>query len=152
MGLHSGAIDLIRAGELHRELLVVGPAASITAEMERLADRGTIVVSEATRLLLPLDAVAEVDRNAAVLRWRRPRIQATGQVRRRPVPAEETRRCVPALVRAHLEHGRAEPEHRTGTIAFLRLSGIDKLLTRSGPVATAEALTSVVTFVQKSRR
>ncbi len=57
---------------------------------------------------------------------------------------------MPLLVRAHLEHGRAEPEHRTATIAFLRFSGVDDLMQRSGRAMTADVLESLITLVQKT--
>ena len=53
VGIHSGVFHFFLVGDpaLHRELVVCGPSASTTAEMESLAD-GRIVVSDATGALL----------------------------------------------------------------------------------------------------
>jgi class 3 adenylate cyclase len=52
-GIHSGTIHLFRVGRSHTELIVAGPGATTTTEMEKAAEAGEIVVSSATRELLP---------------------------------------------------------------------------------------------------
>ena len=54
VGIHSGLFHFFLVGDpsLHRELLVSGPAASRTAEMEAVADAGQIAVSAETAALL----------------------------------------------------------------------------------------------------
>ena len=87
VGIHSGAVHLFRVGASHRELLVSGPAATVTTEMETTADAGEIVVSSATRALLPPGA-APAKGNGWVLRWRRADARA---VRLRPPPCGRDR-------------------------------------------------------------
>src|SRR5262245_31117559 len=54
VGIHSGRFDFFLVGDpaIHRELIVSGPDASVTAEMEGLSSAGQIVVSDATAALL----------------------------------------------------------------------------------------------------
>jgi len=54
VGIHSGRFHFFLVGdpEIHRELIVSGPGASVTAEMESIASAGQIVVSDATAALL----------------------------------------------------------------------------------------------------
>src|SRR6476469_6798717 len=50
MGMHSGDVDFFLVGDpgLHRELLISGPGASVTAEVEAQAEAGQIGLSAAT--------------------------------------------------------------------------------------------------------
>ena len=54
-GIHSGTVHLVLAGDplVHRELIVVGPAASAVCRGVRAAGPGQIVVSDATARALP---------------------------------------------------------------------------------------------------
>ena len=47
IGITTGSIDFFTAGSVHRELLVVGPIATETAEIEAVADAGEIGLSQA---------------------------------------------------------------------------------------------------------
>ena len=47
IGITSGPIDFFTAGSVHRELLVVGPTATETAEIEAVAEAGEIGISQA---------------------------------------------------------------------------------------------------------
>ncbi len=54
VGVHSGDFDFFLVGDpdLHRELLISGPGASLTADMEAAAAAGQIGLSAATAALL----------------------------------------------------------------------------------------------------
>ncbi len=54
-GVHSGPVHLVLAGDpaVHRELIVVGPAASAVCRADSAAGAGEIVVTDATAALLP---------------------------------------------------------------------------------------------------
>lgn len=45
VGIHSGTVRLFRVGQSHYELLIAGPAATATTQMEHVAGPGQIVVS-----------------------------------------------------------------------------------------------------------
>src|SRR5262249_35003787 len=57
VGIPSGAFPFFLVGGRHRELLVTGPAASVTAHMEAVAEATEIVVSAATAGLLDAQTV-----------------------------------------------------------------------------------------------
>ena len=57
-----------RRPALHRELVVSGPAASRTAEMEELANAGQVVVSDATAALLDASVLGAAVEGARLIR------------------------------------------------------------------------------------
>src|SRR5438067_3263561 len=58
-GLHTGRFQFFLVGDSHRELLVTGPAATRTVEMEATSEAGEIVVSPETAELLPEAVLGE---------------------------------------------------------------------------------------------
>ena len=52
IGVHSGDFHFFLVGDSHRELVITGPAATRTVEMEGTADAGEIVISDATAAAL----------------------------------------------------------------------------------------------------
>ncbi len=75
MGVHSGPVDIFRVASTHRELIVAGPAATAVTSLEKDAEAGEILVSEATRNLLPES-------------WTRPRRTSWAVVRRGELPLD----------------------------------------------------------------
>ena len=51
VGIHSGEIHLFLVGEPTRELVVLGPAATATADAEKAANAGEIIVTDGTAAL-----------------------------------------------------------------------------------------------------
>ena len=148
VGLHSGTVQLFRVGTLHQELIVTGPAATRTTEMEHAASAGEIFVSPEMARRLPLQATKLGPSGTEVLRWRRAPVAPTGFRSRRSLPAETVDACLPAILREHLRPGEVEFEHRIAAVAFIRFRGVDALLRRRRPDAVADALHSVVSTVQ----
>ncbi len=58
-GLHSGRFQFFLVGDSHRELLIAGPAATRTVEMEATSEAGEILVSTETGSVLHADTLAE---------------------------------------------------------------------------------------------
>jgi class 3 adenylate cyclase/tetratricopeptide (TPR) repeat protein len=150
VGVHSGEIHLFRVGRTHTELLVAGPAASATTEMEKIAVAGEIVVSSATRALLPSGAAPEAKGAGWLLRWRSAVATRPGPVARHVVEPSTVVRFVPAALRDHLSAGDAEPEHRIASVGFIRFKGVDELLATAGPERTWAALDELVVCVQEA--
>jgi class 3 adenylate cyclase/tetratricopeptide (TPR) repeat protein len=148
VGIHSGTVHLFRVGRSHHELLIAGPAATATTQMEHAAGPGQIVVSAAARSVLPARAASEPCGPGFLLRWRQPKVAPLAPVPARPVPKEVVASYLPLALRDHLAERSREPEHRAATIAFLRFSGVDALMAAEGPDAVAEALDEVITAVQ----
>jgi len=121
-GLHSGAFHFFLVGESHRELLVTGPAATVTVEMEATSEAGEIVVSASAAELLPPDTLGATKGVGYLLKGAPP-----GRGALEPLPdigdvALEA--AVPAPLREQLlDVGPLEGEHRAAAIAFSRFSG-----------------------------
>jgi class 3 adenylate cyclase/tetratricopeptide (TPR) repeat protein len=146
-GLHSGRFQFFLVGDSHRELLIAGPAATRTVEMEATSEAGEILVSTETGSVLHADTLAEEKGTGRLLRSA-PEVR--GSVA--PLPAIEgipIEVAVPAPLRAQLlEIGPLEGEHRHAAIAFIRFAGTDEIIETEGPEAAADALDALVRAVQ----
>ncbi len=146
-GLHSGRFHFFLVGESHRELLVTGPAASRTVEMEAASEAGEILLSEETATLLGEDTIGE-ERGVGRLLRAAPEVRGTVQ----PLPNVEgiaLEVAVPAPLRAQLlEVGPLEGEHRNAAVAFIRFGGTDDVIATEGPEAAAAALDRLVRTIQ----
>ncbi len=148
-GIHSGIFHFFLVGDPahHRELLVSGPAASRTAEMEALANAGQIAVSPQTAALLAPRTVGVASGEGFILRSL-PDVPVLGVFDPKNVDGLDLTRVVPAGIREHVLADPGDAEHRTIAVAFVQFSGTDDLLARSGPAALAAALDAVVRNVQ----
>ena len=136
VGLHAGTVQLFRVGTLHQELIVTGPAATRTTQMEHAAVAGEIFVSPehggaasppaATR---PGPVGDGACCGGGERRWR-PRRRVPG---RRRCPPRRSRRAFPASSASTSGHGEVEFEHRIAAVAFIRFRGVDALLAAAGP-------------------
>ena len=148
VGVHSGEVHSFLVGGSHRELIITGPAATATTEMEHTADAGEIVVSSDTARLLPAGAVGKPKGEGWLLRWRQPPVPGAPPAHRRSVPSEVIASRIPVRLRNHLAAGTREPEHRIATVGFIHFSGVDAAIERDGPLAVASALDGLVRAVQ----
>jgi class 3 adenylate cyclase/tetratricopeptide (TPR) repeat protein len=148
IGVHSGTVHLFRVGGSHHELIITGPAATTTTRMEKSADTGEIVVSEATRAALPSDAAIAPKGDGWVLRWRKVQAAPLGPTPRRATPGRALDENLSVALREHLGSGAAEPEHRIATVGFVRFEGVDTLLETRGPAAVAKELHTLVGTTQ----
>ncbi len=147
-GIHTGSVDFFLVGDSHRELIVTGPAASLTTEMEGTADAGEIVVSDAVRAQVPSDFTGEPRGNGWLLRKRTIQADACGPVVRLSEHKPDLATFVPRQLRQHLGSGLAEPEHRIATIGFLKFKGVDAMLAEQGYEAVGAALKDLVVTAQ----
>src|SRR6188472_186466 len=67
-GIHSGRFQFFLLGDAHRELLIAGPAASETVEMESTSEAGEILISSATAASLSEESLAEEKGSGRLLR------------------------------------------------------------------------------------
>jgi class 3 adenylate cyclase/tetratricopeptide (TPR) repeat protein len=148
IGAHSGPIDFFLVGSSHRELIVAGPTASGTVEMESTARAGQILISPATAALLP-DGVVGVASGPGYLLRRAP---DTTAVPFRPAesPDVDLTQFIPRALRATLMEDRVESEHRPASIAFIQYQGFDALLNARGGDKAASVLNHLVTTVQEA--
>jgi class 3 adenylate cyclase/tetratricopeptide (TPR) repeat protein len=147
VGIHSGSFVFFLAGETHRELLVAGPAATRTVEMEGTASAGEIVVSAETATRLDPSILGGRKGEGYLLR-REPHVRAAAAAPAAEPPDVDLSVAFSQPVRAHLLSGVLEPEHRTISVAFVEITGVDELVERSGLGAAAMALDTTVRVVQ----
>ncbi len=149
VGVHSGEIHLFLVGEPTREMLILGPGATRTAEAEKAAEAGQIAVSRATADRLAPDAVKPRKDGQLLLRRRFPHTAAPGAGEPPSAAPEVLRTLFPHALGEYLGSGVPDPEHRMACIAFIRVSGTDAMLAGSGPDVLAEALHRTVTLVEE---
>ncbi|HEX5016936.1 MAG TPA: adenylate/guanylate cyclase domain-containing protein [Actinomycetes bacterium] len=148
-GIHTGRFHFFLVGDPdhHRELLIAGPAASLTAEMESEAKAGEIAVSSATAALLDPRCSGAVRGDATLLRAE-PDIETVGIPPAKSVEGLDLSLVIPRGLRDHLLDQHSDAEHRTISVGFVEFSGTDAVLRDDGPSALAEALDDVVINVQ----
>ena len=149
VGIHSGAFDFFLVGDLHRELVITGPAATMTVEMETVAEAGEVAVSPATAAALDRRYLGE-EKGPAILLRREPTVTAHPSVAVGDVGDLDVAQLLPIEVREHLLAGGGEAEHRLMTPAFIHFMGADELLANEGPDALADALDIVMRTVQRA--
>ncbi len=149
IGVHSGDFDLFLVGESHRELIVTGPAASVTVAMEATADAGEILVSAQTAAALRPGLLGEAKGDGYLLR-RSPEGSPEPVPLRPPVTGGDLTDYLPVAVRDHLLSGAKEAEHRRATVAFVHFDGTDDVIEKHGPQEAARRLGDLVTAVQRA--
>ncbi len=148
VGVHSGRIHLFCVGNTHRELIVTGPAGTMTTMMEHEADAGEILVSSATRDMLPRGAVSGPKGAGWLLRWRKPVVAPGTFDGRSGIGDERMDQWLPTALRSYLAASAPEPEHRVATVGFVRYCGLDQVLEDEGPASVADGLHALMSVIQ----
>ncbi|HKD94311.1 MAG TPA: adenylate/guanylate cyclase domain-containing protein, partial [Gaiellaceae bacterium] len=142
VGVHSGDFDFFLVGSRHRELIVTGPDAVVTVEMEDTAEAGEIAVSDATAAQLAAMSLGD-RKGAGRLLALPPPVSFTG-IAELPDTAElDLLGCIPEELRAHLVAERVESEHRQAAVAFVRFGG-------EGLALDTEAVEEVVDALEET--
>jgi class 3 adenylate cyclase/tetratricopeptide (TPR) repeat protein len=149
-GIHTGSVDFFLVGESHRELIVTGPAASVTTQMEGTADAGEIVVSDQVKTLVPGDFIGDRKGDGWLLRKRRITHPACGLQTRESPPDDDVSRFVPSGLREHLGARIEDSEHRIATIAFIKFKGTDAMLDEGDPERVGKELDTLIGTVQQA--
>jgi len=149
VGIHSGSFHFSLVGDpaVHRELIVAGPAATRTAEMEVVASADEVVVSSETAALLPVECVG-VAVGSGFLLVSAPSVESDHRIARPSSAGLDLEQVVPPAIRRHLVAARGVSEHRRITVAFVAFTGTDQLYVDAGPAALAAALDEAVRAVQ----
>ena len=148
VGVHSGEFHFFLVGESHRELIITGPAASRTVEMEAIADPGEIVVSPEVADFLPRASLGRAKGPGHLLRREPPGVHMGTSTPPPDVDPAAVATLLPPSLRAHLLAGGIESEHRRATVGFIHFDGTDRLVEEQGAPATATALQDLVARVQ----
>ena len=149
MGAHSGSFELFLIGDSHRELIVAGPGATLTTEMEAAASAGEVVVSAPTAALLDAGVLGDARGQGILLRGE-PAAEELPVPTARPGRPEDAMMLVPERARRYLLSGEEQAEHRPLAIGFVRLSGLDDVIVRCGPAAALEVLRPPVSAAQEA--
>lgn len=149
IGAHTGDFDFYLVGTSHTDLLVSGPAASRTVEMEQAAEGGDVLVSPQTAELLPKANVGEAKGPGFLLRGA---LKGEGDLVPQPVAPlrDDISDFIPLAIRDYLAAGGEGPSHRLVTILFLHYDGVNELSNTGGPEAVIESLHELVTIVQRA--
>ena len=123
VGIHSGMFDFFLVGGSHRELIVSGPAATRTVEMEAAAGAGQVLLSPGTALAIPAANRGRPSGPGVLLRGA---MDVESSPRRHVESSpDELAQFVPIGLCQLLLSGEVEPEHRPATVAFLHFHGLD---------------------------
>jgi predicted ATPase/class 3 adenylate cyclase len=147
IGVHTGVFDFLLVGSAFRELIATGPAITITAQMEKIAQAGQVILSNATAANLDPAAVGE-RRGAGVLLARPPDVGLAPNRSRKTSDVDLTQ-VFPPMLRDHLLGGSADSEHRHVTVAFVEFRGTDSLVQQEGAVLS-RAVGEVIDTVQEA--
>lgn len=149
VGVTTGTIEFFTAGSVHRELLIVGPTATETVQMEAIADAGEVALSPTLAGLLDPSCVGRPKDGALLLahpphaeRGRAPDVGSVANL--------DIADCIPLAAREHVLLERSEPEHRMITATFFELMDTDGLLARLGPTGFAAALGERIRSIQEA--
>jgi class 3 adenylate cyclase/tetratricopeptide (TPR) repeat protein len=150
-GVESGSVHLVLAGNpaVHRQLVVVGPAATGVTRLEHAAGTGEVLVGDATAadlgpgLVRPHGDLGHL--LAGVPRPPHPPREAESE----PIPAVD-QQLLPPQLRAYLSQPSREPEHRTVAVAFIRFDGTDSVLVEDGAAMLTAAVDEALRNVQEA--
>ena len=138
-GLVSGPCHFFLVGHHHRELIVCGPSASATLELEDAAESGEVLVS--ARTAAALEGLVASERDGAFL-LRRDAVDAElPPLPDEPEDLEDLSPLLPPTLRSSIAAGAIEAEHRQATAAFVKFKGTDQLV--ETPQAAAVALSAL---------
>jgi len=151
-GVHSGTFHFFLVGGRHQELVVAGPAATETVEMESAADAGEILLSPAAAAALDPRHLGDHKEGGRLLASC-PKAPEVGQTDSMALAAAAKANgadlgvYVPLALRGRMGNLVEESEHRQVAVSFMHFLGLDKLLEEEGPVEVhrrLDALTSAV--------
>lgn len=148
-GIHSGALNFFLVGDpdIHRELIVCGPTATRSAQIEAAARAGEIRLSAETAALLPPGCTRRDD--ALLLLTRAPSSDRASAVLDLVDGADtDLARVLSPPIREYLRSAELSADHRKVAVAFVRFSGTDDLLASDQADQLATALDECVQLVQ----
>ena len=148
-GVHTGSFHFFLVGDSHRELIVTGPAASRTVEMEGTATAGEILVSRDTAAALPGKVLGHPKGEGVLLRSGPGGLSIDRDHVEVPLAGMDITECIPVALREHLRSGATDPEHRSATVAFVHFDGVDGMLAESGADVVAAGLHELIAVVQQ---
>lgn len=151
IGVHTGPIDVLLVGSVHRELIVTGPSATAVAQMEKVADAGDVVVSRSTA-----EAVRRrggrigARKGGGWLLDKPPYVPVLGIRAAKAGPEVDVSVSLTPDLRHHLLDGVVDHEHRHIAVGFIEVAGTDELAVASDERALTDAVEQVVSRAQEA--
>ncbi|MEO5574683.1 MAG: tetratricopeptide repeat protein [Gaiellaceae bacterium] len=145
-GVYTGTCHFFLVEGTHRELIVAGPAATATIELESAAEAGQILLSDRTAAALEPGWVGAASEQGRLLRPVGDALAEYDAVTP-PESPEGLDRYVPDPLRAHLLLEAGEAEHRQVTASFLKFTGVDDLISQEGAEAAHARLADLAELV-----
>ena len=149
IGAHSGGFDLYLTGGYHRELVVTGPAATVTARMETIAEAGEVIVSADTARRLDSDVLGD-EKLEGVRLSKAPDAEESPVRGLHELVDIDVASLLPTETRARLLGGGEQAEHRQATVAFVEYSGVDALSRLQGAEAVTAHLDRLVRVAEEA--
>lgn len=146
-GIYSGTCQFFLVDASHHELVVAGPAATATAELEDAAGPDEILIGARTAEAVGPGSTIEDRGGAHVLKRSEPDTSGHVEAAERLIRVSDLDRFVPAPLRDHLAVASGEAEHRLVTVAFLKLSDSDAIVEHDGAEVLSERLQSLAAAV-----
>lgn len=146
IGIYTGTCHFFLVDSTHRELVVAGPAATATIELESAAEAGQILISERTAASLEPGWSGPAREHGRLLREIS---DEDFEAHTAPLPdfPHELERYVPEPLRAHLLLEAGEAEHRQVTAAFLKFTGVDAAIAAEGAEVVHDRLATLAQIV-----
>lgn len=150
VGVHTGRVTAVRAGGRQQGVFLCGPDVSALVALESAAGAGQVVAGRSLAARLPASWCGEGVGDGVVVR-RRPRAAGPGPVDA-PVPAGSpdpgaAASLLAPAVRRLLAGDHATGDHRTASIGFVSVPGLDAGLRDGGPEAVWRVLHHVAGLV-----
>jgi class 3 adenylate cyclase/tetratricopeptide (TPR) repeat protein len=149
VGVNSGRFHFFLVGGSHRELLVTGPAASVTVLMESTATAGEILLGPSAVADLPAKVLGARKGPGWLLRSEPAGLSLETGDAEVSFTAVDLTPYVPLGLRESVLAS-TEPEHRAATVAFVHFEGTDALIQEHGLQGATDALDELVRAVQEA--
>ncbi len=144
VGVRSGVTHLLLVGDVHRELVICGPAATEVVAAESAASSGEIVVTRGTADAIPAELLGAA-KGPGVLLLQAPSGDDVPVAPAVQTPVEELLKLLPAALREHLQAGSSQ-EHRRVSVGFVQIQGLDRVA--PDPDGTWAALDDTMRVIQ----
>jgi hypothetical protein len=148
-GVHSGVFDFFLVGESHRELIVAGPGATKTVEMETAASPGQIVISPDTAQALPRKNRGRPIGSGILLQGGLAGIERV-DFQTAISAGVDLAPFIPKALREILLAGGVDPGHHPAAVAFLAYHDFDRLVEMLGGRAAGHLLHELIRTVQQA--
>ncbi|HEX5615768.1 MAG TPA: tetratricopeptide repeat protein [Acidimicrobiia bacterium] len=150
VGMHSGELHFVLLGAEHRHVLAFGPGASAMCAMEKVADAGEVLVSDAMAAALdPRWLGGARDGGRLLRRVPVPDLTAADATHGVAAPDGPAADFVAPSLRVVLGSGSSHGEHRQLVLGFVGVRGVDHVFGSSGADEASARLRTLAYGVER---